>query len=182
VRRLVFALGSVVVVVGGAALVLRLVVYDLARMDNFDMWPSCGHGAWILVNRRIEPRRGDMVAFELAGQGLQVRRVIALPGEKVAIRGGVPVVDGAAAERRSSRKADRLGRTVVVWDESLGGRTWPVVEDAGRRRDMSERSSAGYFVLADNRERTIDSRDFGPVAREQIRGVVQIALTHGDDP
>jgi signal peptidase I len=181
-KRLFFVLLGLVIIVGGAALILRLVVFDLARMDNLDMWPTCGHGSWILVNRRIEPRRGDMVAFELAGQGLQVRRVIALPGEKVAIRGGVPVVDGTLAERRSSRKLDRLGRTLVVWDEALGGRTWPVADEVGRRRDMAERPSPGYFVLADDRERALDSREYGPVARAQIRGVVQLVLTHGDDP
>src|SRR5262249_12130944 len=153
---------------GGAALVLRLVVYDLARMDNLDMWPTCGHGAWILINRRIEPRRGDMVAFELPGEGLQVRRAIALPGEKVAVGGGLPVVDGAAAERGGARKLERAGRPVALWDESIGGRTWPIVDDyAGRRREMAERSSTGYFVLADDRRAT-DSREYGAIPRERI--------------
>ncbi len=181
-KRLVFALLGLVLIAGVAALVLRLVVYDLARMDNLDMWPSCGHGAWILVNRRMEPRRGDMVAFDVAGQGLQVRRVVALPGEKVAIRGGVPVVDGAAAERRGPRKLERMGRSLAVWDEALGGRTWPIVDDLARRRDMPERASAGYFVMADNRDHATDSRDYGAIAREQIRGVVQLVLSHGEDP
>jgi signal peptidase I len=177
VRRVVLGALWLAALLVGAAVVLRLVVYDLARMDNFDMWPTCGHGAWILVNRHAEPRRGDMVAFDLAGTGRKVLRVIALPGEKVALRGGVPVVAGAAAERRGPRAVGRAS----VWDETLGGRTWPVV-DGGRRRDVAERVADGYFVLADDRDRAPDSRDFGAVPRARIRGVVQLVLSHGDDP
>ena len=154
-RKLFFFLLGLSVILAGTVLVLRLVIYDVARMDNLDMWPTCGRGAWMLVNRRVEPRRGDLVVFQLPGHSLQVRRVMALPGQKIAVRGGAAVVDGVAIEPKPR---------------------------AALRRDVTEQSSMGYFVMADNRDKAADSREYGPVARENIRGVVQLFFTRGDPP
>ena len=154
-KRLFFFLLGLAVILAGTVLVLRLVIYDVARMDNLDMWPTCGRGAWMLVNRRVEPKRGDLVIFQLPGKSLQVRRVMAVPGDRVAVRGGAPIVNGLAVEQPAK---------------------------SGARRDVAEQPQAGYFVMADNRDKAADSREYGPVAREHIRGVVQLFFTRGEGP
>lgn len=63
------------------------------------MRPALSPGDWLLVRRApLVPARGDVVAFRLAGEaGDRAARVAGLPGERVAVEGGVPVIDGRPA-------------------------------------------------------------------------------------
>lgn len=46
------------------------------------------------------PGRGDVVAFRSPKDSVRIARVIALPGEEVAITDGIPVINGTPAEQR----------------------------------------------------------------------------------
>src|SRR5215207_2510163 len=74
------------------------------RAHGPSMTPTYGDGQLLLVNRLAyrfgrEIRRGDVVAITLAGgKAVLVKRVIALPGERIRIDEGQVVVDDLPLE------------------------------------------------------------------------------------
>ena len=80
---------------------------------------------------------------------LFVKRIVALPGERVAIEEGVLMINGAPQEEPFSLRPCR--------------------------RDMAERTlgEGEYFVLGDNRASSHDSRSVGPIAQEKIVAVAR---------
>jgi signal peptidase I len=140
------------------AAALWLFVFQVSVVSGHSMDPSLEPGDRLVVDklshrwRRI--RRFDVVVFECPTQrGVDyVKRVVGLPGEKVVLRGGELYVDGELV-RQEFDHIDDLG-------------SYPQV-------DVPE---GEYFVLGDNRPRSKDSRSFGPVAKEYIRGVVRLRV------
>jgi signal peptidase I len=123
------------------------------RVVGISMIPAYRNGTVNLVNRisysNSKPRRGDVVAIRMAGEkSLLLKRIIALPGERLAIRRGVVTINGVP-----------LAEPYV-----LSNRTWNSPEIHLRDNE--------YFVIGDNR--TMDQRwhDFGVRKREDILGKV----------
>jgi signal peptidase I len=81
------------------------------------------------------------------GDELLIKRVIALPGETVEIRDGHVYINGQQLQEPFTEEATRPGRYSEV--------TVPPLH---------------VFVLGDNRDRSNDSRSFGPVPIENIVG------------
>ncbi|HRA64392.1 MAG TPA: signal peptidase I [Caldilinea sp.] len=95
------------------------------------------------------PHRNDIVVIDLPiMEELLVKRIVAMPGEVVEIRGGVVYVNGQAVT------------------EPFPHDTSPI--------DMAPMTLGplSYFVLGDNRSNSNDSRSFGPVSLDQILGRV----------
>ena len=91
--------------------------------------------------------RGDVIAIKLAGPHvLYVKRIIALPGERVAFIKGQVFVNGAAL-------AEPYVRDRRLWDV-------PEVQLTGRE----------YFVVGDNRGMRASDHDFGRVDVSRIIG------------
>jgi signal peptidase I len=107
-----------------------------------------------LVCRLHAIERGRIVAVDLPWEdGLTVKRVIALPGEKVQIRKGLVHIND-----RPLRETYLPGNRMTD-PGKLGNAAYRVEPDT-------------YFVLGDNRARSADSRDFGAVPRGWIAGMV----------
>jgi signal peptidase I len=105
-----------------------------------------------------DPERGDIVAYELPARGSTlcgapedatfVHRIVALPGERVAIRNGTVFVNG-----------ERLDEDYVEQGRRGTGSLRPRVVPNGQ-----------YFVLGDNRPRSCDSRVWGFVPEDRLIG------------
>jgi signal peptidase I len=93
--------------------------------------------------------RGTLVVFTSPYDGERaVKRIIGLPGEHIEINAGVVYVDGVRLDEPYTREAPRYsGNWLVGPDE--------------------------YFVLGDNRNRSLDSGDYGPITADRIQGVVK---------
>ncbi len=97
------------------------------------------------------PGRGDVVVLESPEDGrVLLKRVVAVPGDTVAIRDGVAFIDGV-------RAFDPHAVTETI---DGGG------PDFGPTRIPDD----SYLVLGDNRGNSKDSRMFGLVARPRILG------------
>lgn len=100
------------------------------------------------------PRRGDIIAFTLPKENdMTVKRIIAMPGDRVKIADGKVFVNGY-----------QLKETYLDWNEythrgNLSDGEYRINEDA-------------FFVLGDNRDESADSRYFGAIRKEWIHGVI----------
>ncbi|MGY1826368.1 signal peptidase I [Blastococcus sp. SYSU DS0541] len=133
--------------------VLGLFPVQLVRVASGSMAPTLDVGDLVLVLRwPVSVDRWDVVVADPAAPGTAplVKRVVAFGGESVAVEDGVLVVDGAAVCEPWSDPARLDG----VW---FG----PVSVPDG-----------SVFLLGDEREGSVDSRVFGPVDEERLRGVV----------
>jgi signal peptidase I len=88
----------------GTSLVTRIAVLEAFRIPSVSMAPTLALDDFIQVEklsiRWRAPERGEIVAFELVPGRTYVKRVVAVAGDEVAVRGGVLYVNGKAAERR----------------------------------------------------------------------------------
>ncbi len=117
---------------------------------------------------RTKLRRGDMVLVEAQGQ-IRIYRIAALPGDRIAMREGVPVINGIAAEHRveAVRSYDSPGEgrvdTRQILERIPGEAGSHSIFDMGYIPEIDEMTGillppGRIFLLGDNRERAADSR------------------------
>jgi signal peptidase I len=144
------------------ALISRFVVSSAAVVGT-SMTPTLEHGDWCVLNKLAylwrAPQRGEIVAVWVPGfDDVSVKRVVALPQETVMFR------DNAVYVNHHRLGEPYLETGVKTSAGPLTGHSFRVLPEC-------------YFVLGDNRERSLDSRTFGAVRREWI--IARIVLPHG---
>lgn len=121
------------------------------RVDGYSMEPTLDDGQYVLVNKLSywlgEPRHGDIVVFHFprGPEEEYIKRVVGLPGEKIAIRNGEVTVNGYP-----------LSESYIKASPAYVGE-WVVPDDA-------------LFVLGDNRNNSSDSHNWGWVPMENVIG------------
>lgn len=114
--------------------------------------------------RTGEPHRGDVVVLDSPSDDIVLlKRIVAVPGDRVAVRGGRLFIDEnpVPIELHGDQWYEREGQRLHPIDLSMGGGPdfGPVTVPAD-----------SYLVLGDNRGNSKDGRFFGWVARSRILG------------
>jgi len=141
-----------------------LLVGDRLFVDKLVYSPSLGALEQILLAKRAVAR-GDVVVFKAPGDPARnfVKRVVALPGETVEVRGQRVLVDGRPIEEPYAH----FGAPELPPDHPDYGLRWErTLEDRGPRQVPREQ----FFVLGDNRDWSSDSRFWGCLPRNRIEG------------
>lgn len=142
----------------GAAgfLLVQLFLVQVAVVRGHSMEPAIQDGDRLLVDR-VSPvldavHRGSVVVLRcpLATHVDFVKRVVGVPGDRIAMERGQLLVNGMPFD---------LEHDVVI-------------EDASSFRPVQV-PDGHYFVLGDNRPDSCDSREFGLVAAELVKGTVR---------
>lgn len=159
-RRLL-RLGEHLFAVVGLVLVVYHCGFDLSRMVSGSMSPTLqssgpDDGDWVLSEKLSylvrAPRRWELVEFR-NDEGLQImKRVVGLPGEKLALDGQQVMVDGAATARPGS----------------LADLRYYAYGNLGRGRQVD--CGGGYYLLGDDSRDSQDSRFEGPLPSGRIIG------------
>ena len=146
------------------------------------MFPGLPVGAKIFA-KQIDGRQlaaGDVVAFcsHEDDPTLYVKRVIGLPGDRVQMMGDVLYVNRKAVDRVAdgTAKSD-LGDALTCYKEALATRTYRIclAAEPNIYADTPESlvPPGQVFVLGDNRDNSMDSRDpdLGLVKIEDVVGI-----------
>ena len=129
------------------------------------MESTLNNGDHVLINRFVymvsHPKQGDVIVFFPNGNEKShyyIRRVMAVPGDKVIVKDGVLYVNDKAFEESSDVAA---------------------MEDAGIASEEIVLGEDEYFVLGDNRNNSEDSRyaHIGNVKSEYIVGRAWYRIT-----
>lgn len=141
-----------------ATLFIRHFVFESTEVVGVSMSPTLQPGKRLLINRTAllfrSPKRGEIVAFTTPGDpDCSVKRVMALPGESIQIKGGRVLVNGRALDEPYLAPEIRTG------PGAIGTNIYVVAPDC-------------YFVLGDNRARSADSRAFGAIGAHDLVGTI----------
>jgi signal peptidase I len=135
------------------------------------------------------PQRGDIVVCYSPADGKRlVKRVVAVPGDRVELAGSHLLVNGVAAEYAplAAKVTQDLPAQEIPYyqfaEETVTGRSHPVmfIPSVQSRSSFAEQTvpAGQYFMMGDNRDNSLDSRYFGFVPRQEIVGeAVGVAMS-----
>lgn len=188
--------------------VFRTAVADWNPIPSASMRPNLVEGDVVFVNRLAynlkvpltdivlqhtgEPQRGDIVTFSSPLDGTRlIKRIIALPGDTVAMRNEHLVINGRAAQYSA---LDTVAETIAavgrlqaqrVSEQGVGqaqAHRIQLLPQLPARRDFTTVTvpAGHYMMLGDNRDNSADSRYFGFVPRELLIGKAERILVSAD--
>jgi signal peptidase I len=159
------------------------------RIPAGSMIPTLQVGDHVLAERASHAERGDVIVFRYPKDPAKdfVKRVVAIGGDTVEIRDGVPVVNGqplpreavapggpACTYQEQEDEAARMStRPCVAFVETQGAHRYTVIQSQGIPPRSFPKVSvpAGHlYVLGDNRDNSHDSRYWGTVPPENLEG------------
>jgi signal peptidase I len=183
----------IILVVALVAMGLALFAVDFPRPASDDMAPGIRKGDLLFACRVCgKPQRGDVVLFTSPDNGpLSIRRVVAVPGDRVEVHQGKTLIngqplddsDGGIIKLPDVDPVSSQPRPFSLTLEKSGVHEYKVIRDLGVTSTGDrppETLTDAYFVSADRRTLVRDSRDYGPVARTSIRSIVLRVLSAGD--
>ncbi len=166
---------------------------DQYRVPSESMFPQLHIGDHIGVNKMAydlkvpftnlslqkisEPQRGDVIVFIWPGDNSStfVKRLIGIPGDRIHIENGFVTINDKKLEEVSLEGA--AGE--LLYDEHLESHTYHVqrVPRIAREQSIDLVVPEGeYFFMGDNRDNSLDSRYWGFVKREALKGKVNFVL------
>lgn len=127
---------------------------------------------------RGERSRGDCVtSFE---EKDFIKRIVGLPGDVIEGRNAKIYVNGQPLERTLIERApapEDQGKTAFYYMETIGERTYRIREDRAPERYDDRRDfgpivvdEGHFFAVGDNRDNSADSRCWGQVPKDFIKG------------
>ncbi len=166
------------------ALIIRTFVVQAFKIPSGSMEDTLLIGDHLLVNKFLygteipftdisflpirDPRRGDVIVFEFPGDKDKsffqrkdfIKRIVGLPGDKIEVRSKKVYVNGEHYEI-----PEEVHKDPNVLPEKASPRDFfgPVRVPEGH-----------YFVMGDNRDHSFDSRFWGYVPQENIKGLAFI--------
>jgi signal peptidase I len=163
--RTVVEYAVLAVVAVAVALLIQAFLVKPYRIPSASMEDTLLIGDRVLVDRISwrfsQPARGDIVVFHPPFDGpVLIKRIIGLPGDEISLSGGFVSINGRRLDEPYVRRLD--GRQEPS-EPFANGLPWSLQEPY-------KVPAGSYFVMGDNRTDSGDSREFGPIKREQFVG------------
>jgi signal peptidase I len=182
------------------AVFIRVVLFEAFEIEGPSMEPTLYNGDRVVVAKYAfglflpftheavvnwgTPHRGDVVIVNSPHDGVDiVKRVIALPGDRVEVRDDVVYLNGSPIPRQElgpctdhdlrMHDRDDPGAGCEWVQEQVGEHTYRTSHDPGVAPFDGGPTTVppGHvYILGDHRDRSNDSRFFGPVPVNRIKG------------
>ena len=147
-----------------AAILLRVFIVSAYKVSSSSMEGSLFEGDYIFVNKMAyeygtQPKQNDIIVFKYPNNPSKdfIKRIIAVPDQTVQIADKVVYVDGDVASIPLHSK--HIDQRIIPGDLSFRDNFNEFIVPEGQ-----------YFVMGDNRDDSRDSRFWGTVPFENIRG------------
>lgn len=148
-----------IVVILAIMVMIYLFIMSPQEINGASMEPTFHNKEFILTNKieykLHDPQRGDVVIFKSPrNKDIDyIKRIIGVPGDRVGLKGGTYYVNG-----------ERLFEPYLAANTYISGGNYlredsEIIVPKGR-----------YFVSGDNRGHSSDSREFGPIPKEDFIG------------
>jgi signal peptidase I len=151
-----YIVASVLVMLIIAIIIIRNYVFEIAITSGASMEPTITQGDHVLINRLAyrsqAPERGEIITIKI-GWVMMIKRVLGLPGDVIELKNGILYCNSKLIEREkrpipsANKSKQRSFKPMMVWDKH-------------------------FFIIGDNEEHSIDSRDFGIIPYKDIVGKV----------
>lgn len=166
VRSFVSDLGKVIIVAVIAMLLFRYFIAEPFIVSGASMVPTYQNKQYLVINklgyRFSKPERGDVIVFRFPQNTKEffIKRIIALPEEKVKVENGRVIVYNSEHPEGKVLDEPYLPKEDVTFGDSK----------------MVTLGSDEYYVLGDNRLQSSDSRLWGILPAEDIVGKVLVRV------
>lgn len=155
---------------------IKFVIISIAIVVPFRMWvaqpfivsgasmePNFKSGDYLIIDELTykfkEPERGEVIIIKAPGGSVfYIKRIVGLPYEKIEIKQNKVFISQMGNGGEFELKENYIN----------GADTYP---DGVYKLKEKE-----YLVFGDNRPRSLDSREFGPIAKNSIIGKVLLRL------
>jgi signal peptidase I len=147
-----------------AATLLRIFVVSAYKVNSASMEDTLYNGDYIFVNKLAydygtDPKPGDIIVFKYPNNPEKeyIKRIVAGPGQTVEVADKVVYIDGEVAP--IPPKSKHVDKRIIPGDLSFRDNFAAYTVPDGE-----------YFVMGDNRDDSKDSRFWGTVPRQNIKG------------
>ena len=135
--------------------VIASVSGSVCVVDGSSMQPTFGPGSRVYTAPISGPLlRGDIVLVDDGNKEYALKRIVAMPGEKIQLWRGYVFIN-----RKMLREPYLPKHTYTFPDAISEAPTFKLGDDQ-------------YFVMGDNRDYSVDSRRYGPIERDRIKSRV----------
>lgn len=150
---------------------IRYLVVDHYRVDGQSMDPNIHSGERIIVNKFLyhlrHPERGEIIILRAPEGKNYIKRVVALPGETIKVKGDDVLVNGKKLKEpylaAAIKKANKEGFPYNNFDYPFDKNTAVVPADS-------------IFVMGDNRSFSKDSRSIGFIKYKDVIGKAEFVF------
>lgn len=143
----------------GDHIIVNKLIFGLRVPDSiFGLTPLADkipYGKYLFEFEQVH--RGDVVVFVYPEDQTKdfIKRVVAIPGDTVEVKEGQLYLNGAAVDAPYARYEVLPGERSTSPRDSL---------------ELTRIQPGQYFMMGDNRDRSYDSRFWGPASRDAIEG------------
>ena len=158
---------------------IKIFCLDIVSISSTSMSPSLWPGEWVIINKLKKPDPGEIITFYSKDyEQIYIKRLITYGESNIAYKDDQVFIDKKLITQVKTQIQDVLPddmnvRNFKAYKEKVGSREFSILIDENKtvsNMDMKIEEN-NFFVLGDNRNHSLDSREFGMVSTERIMGV-----------
>lgn len=151
-RKILLGITRNILITAVAIYLMFGMIFGISVVEGESMEPNLKSGDIVLFYRLgVDYASGDIVLADVGEEYNYVKRIAALPGQTVDIANGHLLINGEEEQEP------------YIYEETIAktGCSLPITLNEDE-----------YFILGDHRENSVDSRNFGPVNKSNVKGLV----------